>query len=115
MVNFHLAESPSKDERLGLALHRSTLFPTDGTAAGGLRPPGLDRYEDAEVALVEAHETLTAARGSDFDRTISVTESLAELYDVWGKPDKAAEWRANLPTEQDAVASDPPADEKQEE
>jgi len=29
------------------------------------------------------------------------------------KPDKAAEWRAKLPTEQDAVASDPPAEEKQ--
>ena len=27
----------------------------------------------------------------------------------------AAEWRAKLPTEQDAVASDPPTDEKQEE
>ena len=31
------------------------------------------------------------------------------------KPEKAAEWRAKLPTEQDPVASDPPAEEKQEE
>jgi len=30
-----------------------------------------------------------------------------------GKPDKAAEWRAKLLTEQDTVASDPPEDEKQ--
>ncbi len=38
---------------------------------------------------------------------------VVDLYDAWGKPDKAAEWRAKLPTEQDAVASDPPAEEKQ--
>ena len=34
---------------------------------------------------------------------------LADLYDAWNNPDKAAEWRAKLPEEQEAVASDPPA------
>ncbi len=33
-------------------------------------------------------------------------EALIDLYDAWGKPDKAAEWRAKLPTEQEAVAKD---------
>ena len=70
----------------------------------------LERYEDAKVALLEAHETLTATRGPEFERTISVTESLAELYDAWDKPEKAAAWRAKLPTEQEAMASDQPAD-----
>ena len=42
---------------------------------------------------MEAHETLTATRGPDFERTISVTESLVELYDTWDKPKKAAEYR----------------------
>ncbi len=41
------------------------------------------------------------------------------LYDAWGKPEQAAEWRANLPAEQEAVASDKPgqssSDEKQDE
>ena len=41
--------------------------------------------------------------------------AIADLYDAWDKPDKAAEWRAKLPTEHDAVASDTPAVEKQEE
>ena len=31
---------------------------------------------------------------------------LADLYDAWGKPPKAAEWRAKLPTEEEAVAKD---------
>ncbi len=31
---------------------------------------------------------------------------LADLYDAWGKPEKAAEWRAKLPAEQETVASD---------
>jgi len=74
----------------------------------------LDRYQEAEVALMEAHEMLTATRGADFERTISVTESLAELYDEWGKPEKAAEYRAKLPAEQDAVASDLSADKQDE-
>ena len=71
---------------------------------------GLERFEDAEAALLEAHEILATTRGPEFERTINAAESLVELYDAWGKPEKAAEWRAKLPTEQEAVASDQPAD-----
>ncbi len=43
---------------------------------------------------------------------------LANLYDAWAKPEQAAEWRAKLPTEQEAVASDKPgkssSDEEQD-
>ena len=43
-------------------------------------------------------------------------ESLATLYDTWSKPEKAAEWRAKLPVEQEAVASDqgPPGEDKED-
>ncbi len=44
---------------------------------------------------------------------------LVKLYYAWGKPDKSAEWRTKLPTEQEAVASDEPgqssSDEKPDE
>ena len=30
------------------------------------------------------------------ERTIAAMQSLVALYDAWGKPDKAAEWRAKL-------------------
>jgi tetratricopeptide (TPR) repeat protein len=75
----------------------------------------LQRYEEAEAALLEAHEILVAARGSDFENTTAVTEWLADLYDAWGKPRLAAEWRAKLPIEQEAVSADQPSppDDKQ--
>ena len=75
----------------------------------------LERFVEAESRMLEAHDILVAALGSDHEQTTRVVGYLADLYDAWGKPDKVAEWRAKLPTEQDAVASDPPADEKQEE
>ncbi len=75
----------------------------------------LHRYEDAETRLLEAHELILAGLGPDHERTIEQINSLTDLYDAWGKPDMAAEWRAKLPTGQDAVASDPPAEGKQEE
>ncbi len=39
------------------------------------------------------------------------------LYDAWGKPEQAAEWRAKLPVEQETVATDQaaPANDKQDE
>ncbi len=52
----------------------------------------LKRYTKAEVALLEAHEILTATYGAGHGGV----RSLAKLYDAWGKPDEAAEWRAKL-------------------
>ncbi len=75
----------------------------------------LARFDNAESALLEAHGILQTALGDEREQTKRVVGYLADLYDAWGKSEKAAEWRAKLPTEQDAVASDPPADEKQEE
>ena len=75
----------------------------------------LERLDDAESALLEAHGILQTALGDEHGQTKRVVGYLADLYDAWDKPEKAAEWRAKLPTEQDAVASDPPADERQDE
>jgi len=75
----------------------------------------LERLDDAESVLLEAHGILQTALGDEHGQTKRVVGYLADLYDAWDKPDKATAWRAKLPTEQDAVASNPPADEKQEE
>ncbi len=56
----------------------------------------LERYEDAEPALNEAYTLLDAGEGSDSEGTTLVVEALIDLYDAWGKPEKAAEWRAKL-------------------
>ncbi len=79
----------------------------------------LQRFDDAESALLEAHGMLQTALGDEHEQTKRVVGYLADLYDAWSKPDKAAEWRAKLPTEQEAVASDKPgqssSDENQDE
>ena len=46
--------------------------------------------------MLEAHDILVAALSSDHEQTIRVVGYLIDLYDAWGKPDKAAEWRAKL-------------------
>jgi tetratricopeptide (TPR) repeat protein len=57
----------------------------------------MERNEEAEVVLLEAREILSAAIGAEHEETLWTIESLVELYDAWGKPEKAAEWRAKLP------------------
>ncbi len=57
------------------------------------------RHSEAEAALLEAHEVLTAAVGVDHAQTLKVLPDLVDLFTSWGKPDKAAEWRARVPAE----------------
>ena len=59
----------------------------------------MERYDDAETALLEAHEILVASLGAEHPQTLKVLPNLVELYEAWGKPDKAAEWGAKLPGE----------------
>ncbi len=79
----------------------------------------LERSDDGESALLEAHGILQTAVGDEHVQTRKVVGYLADLYDAWGKPEQAAEWRAKLPVEQEAVASDKPgqssSDEEQDE
>jgi hypothetical protein len=56
----------------------------------------LGRYEEAERSLLAAHENLHAALGAQDRRLISPTKGLIELYEIWDKPDQAAQWRARL-------------------
>ncbi len=66
----------------------------------------LERFEEAQKALLESHKILQTALGPEHKRTIKVINALVDLYDAWheAEPDKgydakAAEWRANLPPE----------------
>ncbi len=56
----------------------------------------LKRHEHAERALIEAHVILEAAIGADDSSTLDVARSLVEFYDLRGKPDVAARWRAKM-------------------
>ena len=68
----------------------------------------LGHYSEAGSRLEAAYDELSGQFGDDDHRTRRLIGALTSLYDVWGKPEKAAEWRAKLPTEQEAVATDPP-------
>jgi tetratricopeptide (TPR) repeat protein len=53
------------------------------------------RYADAEPYLGAAYEQFGVGAGWDTEE-LDVLSALVELYDAWGKPEKAAEYRALL-------------------
>ena len=71
----------------------------------------LERYADAEAALLEAHEILSVALGAEHDRALKAAQAVVNFYTAWhaAEPDqgydaKAAEWRAKL---EDQVGEEP--------
>ena len=60
----------------------------------GLVQLGLTRYEEAETLLLRAHAIAAAALEPDHPQVVETIDALIELYDLWGKPDEAWEWRA---------------------
>ena len=77
----------------------------------------LQRFEDAEKALTEAHGIHESTFGIDHKRTIGIITLLAKLYTVWHKaePDKgydkkAEEWRTKL----EAINSETEEESKQD-
>ena len=55
------------------------------------------RYQEAEKELLAAHAGLADALGADHSRAVWAKERLVELYNAWGRPEKAAEYRATTP------------------
>ena len=65
----------------------------------------LERFEDAEVVLHDAHVQLSEAVGPQHRKTRKVIEYFVSLYDEWNKPAQAAEYRALLSaSEKDTAA-----------
>jgi tetratricopeptide (TPR) repeat protein len=60
------------------------------------------QYEEAEQHLCASHEALRSQLGAQAPHTVEASKRLADLYDAWGKPEKAAEYRVQPPP-----ASDP--------
>jgi hypothetical protein len=54
------------------------------------------RYADAEPLLVSYCETLRGARGVPKPVVRTAGSQVVKLYEAWGKPEKAAEWREKL-------------------
>lgn len=57
----------------------------------------LGRYEEAEPVLLDAHERLAARPAEGTEELLHDTlERLVELYEVWGKRDRAEKYEARL-------------------
>jgi ATP/maltotriose-dependent transcriptional regulator MalT len=56
----------------------------------------LGEFEEAESLAIECHR-LSEASG-EAGQIQAATELCVELYEAWGKPEQAAEWRATWPT-----------------
>jgi serine/threonine-protein kinase len=55
------------------------------------------RFEEAEPLLLDSHEKFVARFGAEHRDTKASAQRVADLYDQWGKPEQAAEYRVNLP------------------
>jgi len=51
------------------------------------------RFEEAQPLLLNGYNNLKAKLGDQNRRTIDARQRLAKLYDDWGKPDQAAQFR----------------------
>jgi tetratricopeptide (TPR) repeat protein len=92
-------------------LLRESMSVFERKAAGDWRAPharsllgaallGQQKFADAEPLLLEGYEGLRQRQAHiPRDGKVSATqpaERLVQLYDAWGKPDKAAQWRKTL-------------------
>jgi len=53
----------------------------------------LGRFDEAEPELLEAHDIVEAAVGPEHPQTRAAVDAIVTLYDAWGQPDQAEEWR----------------------
>ncbi len=58
---------------------------------------GLGRFEGAEPLLRDSYPLIAQARGSDHRRSQQALQRILDLYEVWGKPEQAAQYRTILP------------------
>jgi non-specific serine/threonine protein kinase/serine/threonine-protein kinase len=88
-----------KAERVILGeLHPDTILTTEMLGWLYLKQ---QRYDEAEARLLAAHQSALSAFGSSNSKTQRIIKlGLIELYEAWGKPEKAAEYRAMLAKEE---------------
>ncbi|MBI1852415.1 MAG: serine/threonine protein kinase [Planctomycetes bacterium] len=58
-----------------------------------------ERFDEAEPHLLEGYRRLNEAYGARHDRVVDAIGDLVNLYEKWGKPEKAAEYRVLVPAE----------------
>jgi len=59
-------------------------------------------YKGAELLYLQTIEIMQRIYGTESSGTINHLKNLIKLYEAWGKPEKAEQWRARLPRKKDA-------------
>jgi tetratricopeptide (TPR) repeat protein len=79
------------------------------TAESGLGAclAGQGHHAEAEPLLVNSYKALRSALGEDDDSTARALSRIISLYESWGKPKKAAKFRALRPAQPAVPSSDP--------
>ena len=75
--------------------HPYTLLSLQGLALTLFRQ---DKLDEAEPFAIECYERNMGRYGPVHAETVKAINILIDLYDAWGKPHEAAEWRAQLPS-----------------
>ena len=90
----HLAQQALTSLLASSPGHKFRLASTDSVIGECLMKQG--RFAEVEPRLVASYETLVAERGERSTYTREALRRVIELYDAWGLPDRAAEYRAKL-------------------
>jgi hypothetical protein len=75
--------------------HEHWLTAYTGSALGECLT-SLGRYEEAEALLAATLPLIVDDRGEAHERTMEVLRRFIRLYEVWGKAEKADEYRSLL-------------------
>ena len=86
-----------------------TTFNTRSLLGGSLL--GQKKYAEAEPLIVSGYEGMKAREARipppGMPRFTDASERVVKLYEAWGKPDKAAEWRAKVAKPSAAAGKQP--------
>jgi tetratricopeptide (TPR) repeat protein len=99
LIQLRRNEEAEAHARRGYDLARASL-PADHVEV--IRPQrvlgacliNLRRFEEAETLLLDAHRKLVTGWGANSPFTRSSAQTLARMYELWGRPDQAAPFRA---------------------
>jgi tetratricopeptide (TPR) repeat protein len=65
------------------------------------------KWQEAETLAIDFHKKINSAAALEHFGEKDAIELFIELYDAWGKPEKAAEWREKLPEPEGESVSQP--------
>ncbi|MHC4416802.1 MAG: tetratricopeptide repeat protein [Planctomycetota bacterium] len=90
-----------------LAGHHKLDDPSEQAVLANVYPLAMclvdqEQYEEAEPLLLEAYHGLKQVGGEQDSGARAALKRLIELYEVWGRPEKAAEYRELLSTPAEA-------------